>query len=624
MRYVKDKVVKGKREWRIVAQTNSPETFVVDETLTAYAFANERDAYDYVIGEFSKTALYKDMQPGQNYSIQMADGTTRQVQVNSQTPQAVNMMDTQTGESLMVPHVQQGAEPQAAQPSAPTATPQPSQLRGQPGAGTTQPSGTTPAAGNTPPQEEDYSVQHISPPGQNKRQYALSSHEERWDKHRLPETPPCPTCGGPGIRTGDLGNRRYYRCHSCRKAFSQLIRSAKVFTEECLNCGTHTQMLDDSGSCRRKGGRRGVEKKAIITGGPGSYHVKSEEGKNLGGPYKSREEAERRLKQVEYFKHKKPKGKKVSAREVLSFAPMPELVEYSRHTGATFNVFDEPPVFPEGKPKRALRPYRCMNCGHEKMIQTNHLGRVNDYCENCSWKPSFGNPDYAIPFGGRTYRPFEYAGPNERTVIQTTEAGRITAREVLSFAPMPELQAMPSGSVANDSQSQLRDQMNEKSPSEFSEEEETSKANPAAKRELTPHEIIDEAESLIRNSLAKGVRIGVNELQDYMQQQYDNLPDELLKGIALAWQKVEYEEAHENEAPQLGAQGPFPKSKTPSLVPSDAPIQSPKMGFKLCAADDDHDDDDAGLSNQCQAGNCQRCKSYSCECSCHEVQEYES
>ena len=35
------------------------------------------------------------------------------------------------------------------------------------------------------------------------------------------------------------------------------------------------------------------------------YYVLSEKTKkNLGGPYKTREEAEKRLKQVEYFKHK--------------------------------------------------------------------------------------------------------------------------------------------------------------------------------------------------------------------------------------------------------------------------------------------------------------------------------
>lgn len=34
------------------------------------------------------------------------------------------------------------------------------------------------------------------------------------------------------------------------------------------------------------------------------YYVESEKGKNLGGPYKTKAEAEERLRQVEYFKHK--------------------------------------------------------------------------------------------------------------------------------------------------------------------------------------------------------------------------------------------------------------------------------------------------------------------------------
>lgn len=36
----------------------------------------------------------------------------------------------------------------------------------------------------------------------------------------------------------------------------------------------------------------------------GKYYVVSEKGKNLGGPYDSREKAEERLDQIEYFKHK--------------------------------------------------------------------------------------------------------------------------------------------------------------------------------------------------------------------------------------------------------------------------------------------------------------------------------
>jgi hypothetical protein len=35
------------------------------------------------------------------------------------------------------------------------------------------------------------------------------------------------------------------------------------------------------------------------------FKVMSEKGKNLGGPYKSKKQAEKRLKQVEFFKRKK-------------------------------------------------------------------------------------------------------------------------------------------------------------------------------------------------------------------------------------------------------------------------------------------------------------------------------
>jgi hypothetical protein len=40
----------------------------------------------------------------------------------------------------------------------------------------------------------------------------------------------------------------------------------------------------------------------VIVKGKGGFHVRSESGKNLGGPYKTREEAEKRLREVEYFK----------------------------------------------------------------------------------------------------------------------------------------------------------------------------------------------------------------------------------------------------------------------------------------------------------------------------------
>jgi hypothetical protein len=44
---------------------------------------------------------------------------------------------------------------------------------------------------------------------------------------------------------------------------------------------------------------------AMIKKAGSGYKVLSEKGKNLGGPYKTKKEAEKRLQQVEYFKHKK-------------------------------------------------------------------------------------------------------------------------------------------------------------------------------------------------------------------------------------------------------------------------------------------------------------------------------
>jgi hypothetical protein len=46
----------------------------------------------------------------------------------------------------------------------------------------------------------------------------------------------------------------------------------------------------------------------MISKSKGGYSVKSHSGKNLGGPYKSKAQAQKRLRQVEMFKHMK-KGK---------------------------------------------------------------------------------------------------------------------------------------------------------------------------------------------------------------------------------------------------------------------------------------------------------------------------
>lgn len=41
----------------------------------------------------------------------------------------------------------------------------------------------------------------------------------------------------------------------------------------------------------------------MIKQSPGGFKVVSRKGKNLGGPYKSKKQAVKRLREVEYFKH---------------------------------------------------------------------------------------------------------------------------------------------------------------------------------------------------------------------------------------------------------------------------------------------------------------------------------
>src|SRR5437773_8215482 len=113
---VKRDVISGSaRAWRLVATIGSEEVCVVEGDQVR-VFENERDAYAYTLEAYRKFADLRNMQVGQQYSLQMADGSTKTVQVQNQTPQGVNVLDPQSGQVMMIPHLQQGAEPKPVQP----------------------------------------------------------------------------------------------------------------------------------------------------------------------------------------------------------------------------------------------------------------------------------------------------------------------------------------------------------------------------------------------------------------------------------------------------------------------------------------------------------------------------
>jgi hypothetical protein len=75
-------------------------------------------------------------------------------------------------------------------------------------------------------------------------------------------------------------------------SFSDGTRSGDVHHSQWRRGGVRIQAQRRNGTMIKK-----VKK---------GYQVLSTKGKNLGGPYKTREEAVKRLRQVEFFKRQKP------------------------------------------------------------------------------------------------------------------------------------------------------------------------------------------------------------------------------------------------------------------------------------------------------------------------------
>jgi ribosomal protein S27AE len=407
------------------------------------------------------------MQPGQNYSLTMADGTTKMVQVQNQTPDGVQVLDPNSGQSMMIPHVQPGAEPKPAQPS--------------------QPKMPNQGGNMTPPPNNGASPENVT-------SFALGLNDMKVTASEFGRTP-----------------------NNCAHDGTHLNRKHPSDPEKfCPDCGMVY-----------------AASKTAHTPGPAT----------VGKFYFCKQCNTSRTALLDR-----------DGQEVHKALADGRVVRYLSCKHAT--PIDDSTVKPSWQPRGAFKKEEkiiseeseCVNCGTSKAT-LNDKGE----CPKCARRRAF-----------RTWK-------NREHIVRAFDIIK------QADAPFAGQQAMPSGDVANEGQTITRD---EKGPADFAEDPETQprSQDPNAKRKLTPHEIIEEAESLIRNGLVKGVKMGAQELTEYMVTYYNNHPEELLQGIALAWQKVQYEEHMEGGEGDPNAPGGEGFGPQPPTTPEEAAQMAPRNG----------------------------------------------
>jgi hypothetical protein len=83
--------------------------------------------------------------------------------------------------------------------------------------------------------------------------------------------------------------------------WGEAILRLRLGQESCL--ATPVRHVSQQSAKMPLGGS--CEGESMIKKVAGGYQVLSSKGRNMGGPYKTRKEALKRLRQVEFFKHKK-------------------------------------------------------------------------------------------------------------------------------------------------------------------------------------------------------------------------------------------------------------------------------------------------------------------------------
>ena len=90
----------------------------------------------------------------------------------------------------------------------------------------------------------------------------------------------------------------------------------------------------------------------------------------------------------------------------------------------------------EPKPKTSRvssKRYRCVHCGAESMISTNHYGEVYSRCDSCAWKrPGQGNRHVCLELV-----PEGMGAPEPWQLVKLGDICEIVAVDMRKSAPSP-------------------------------------------------------------------------------------------------------------------------------------------------------------------------------------------
>lgn len=494
-KYLADRISISGHEYRVIADTQEDVTEVWGKDL-AWEFKNRAAAYSYLAEAYKTAQDLRNIAPGQEIQLTMADGTLKRVNVLSNDAMQIAFTDA-TGKQYTFPHMQPGVEPRIMPKKDPN-----SQSPGDNAEG-----------------------------GEN-------------------------TTLGPGTGT-TMARRSYYENHPCNECGEKRCESCGV----CHNC---------------------QDKKALSKKHAESFPHRHPQNCKHDGQYLQRKDPsdpEKACPQCGMVYEAAVTVEEVSSRDPLieRVAPVWNCPRCPRRNPAAW------PSCPCGArkpaPKQALSK-RQAGCDSDFFVEGDHCdcpahkGKKKALSKKAFHFSVGDTVRFKHPQLGETAGKIVRDDGSQYVIRQGEEMLAVPAQYVLGpvynanrRVAQPQMPSGPPGQSVPPSSPPMSTQQT--GPQQAPAGDQAQPVDqPGQNRALSRHEIITEAEILIRNALHKGIRIGTWDLVEYMQQNYSNPPEELYEGATKAWEKVQWEEQEAFET----SKGPGPsQQKHPGDEAQEAP-----------------------------------------------------